>query len=401
MKQKKILLLGGLRYLLPVIKTAKEMGLYVITCDYLPDNYAHRYADEYAYASVIDKEAVLEVARSNRVDGIISFACDAGVTSAAYAAEKLGLPSVGSYESVSILQNKCKFREFLRTNGFAVPRALGFRSKNEMKDCADQLSFPFIVKPADCAGSKGVTIVDNQRELSMAVESALGFSHSGEFILEEYIESVGCSSDSDCFLVDGVFKYVSFSDQLFDKSAVNPFTPAGYNWPAAMEAAHQENLVSELNRLAELLKLKTSIFNVETRIGSDGKCYIMEAAPRGGGNRIAEIIKYGTGLDLIGSVLRTAIGENPSSIEQCGFKGCWSEIILHANSAGAFKELFISDALKSFVVETDLWVSPGDAVNAFTGANQTVGTVVLRFDSHDRQLDVMNNIQDYVRVVVS
>ena len=57
-KQKKILLLGGLRYLLPVIKAAHDLGYYVITCDYLPDNIAHKYADEYHNVSIIDKEAV-------------------------------------------------------------------------------------------------------------------------------------------------------------------------------------------------------------------------------------------------------------------------------------------------------------------------------------------------------
>ena len=44
---KKILLLGGLRYLIPVIKTANELGYYVITCDYLTNNIAHQYSDEY------------------------------------------------------------------------------------------------------------------------------------------------------------------------------------------------------------------------------------------------------------------------------------------------------------------------------------------------------------------
>ena len=101
--QKRLLLLGGSRYLLPVIEAAKGMGIYTITCDYLPDNIAHKYSDEYCNVSIIDKEAVLEAAKQLNVDGIMSFACDPGVVTAAYVAEKLGLPSCGSYESVSIL----------------------------------------------------------------------------------------------------------------------------------------------------------------------------------------------------------------------------------------------------------------------------------------------------------
>ena len=120
---KTLLLLGGARYALPVIESAHELGARVVTCDYLPDNYAHRFSDGYINASIIDKDAVLAAAREIGADGIMSFAADPGVTSAAYAAEKLGLPFQGSFESVSILQDKNRFRSFLRENGFNCHRS--------------------------------------------------------------------------------------------------------------------------------------------------------------------------------------------------------------------------------------------------------------------------------------
>lgn len=70
------MLLGGLRYLLPVIKAAHKLGYYVITCDYLPNNIAHKYSDEYVNVSIIDKEAVLKAAQEKQIDGIMSFAVD-------------------------------------------------------------------------------------------------------------------------------------------------------------------------------------------------------------------------------------------------------------------------------------------------------------------------------------
>ena len=85
---KKLLLLGGAQYLLPVIEEAHKLGLYVITCDYLPDNIAHKHSDEYRNVSIIDKDAVLSTARELGIDGIMSFACDPGVVTAAYVAEK-------------------------------------------------------------------------------------------------------------------------------------------------------------------------------------------------------------------------------------------------------------------------------------------------------------------------
>lgn len=72
---KKILLLGGSRYLLPVIKSAHELGLYVITWDYFPDNIAYKYSDEYVNVSIIDKEAVLEAAKSLNLMALCFYCC--------------------------------------------------------------------------------------------------------------------------------------------------------------------------------------------------------------------------------------------------------------------------------------------------------------------------------------
>lgn len=55
----------------------------MITCDYLPSNIAHQYADEYHNVSIIDKEAVLTLAKELQIDGIMSFAVDPVVMTAA------------------------------------------------------------------------------------------------------------------------------------------------------------------------------------------------------------------------------------------------------------------------------------------------------------------------------
>ena len=72
-KQKKIMLLGGIHYLLPVIKAAHEQGYYVITADNIPGNIAHKYSDEFCNVSIVDKDAVLLEAQKHNIDGIISF----------------------------------------------------------------------------------------------------------------------------------------------------------------------------------------------------------------------------------------------------------------------------------------------------------------------------------------
>lgn len=392
------MILGGTRYALPVIEAAHNLGCYVITCDYLPDNIAHKYSDEYCDVSIIDKDAVLEAAQKLKIDGIMSFACDPGVVTAAYAAEKMGLPSVGSYEAVSILQNKSLFRAFLTEHGFNVPTAKGYKSIDDALQDVDIFHWPVIVKPTDSAGSKGVTKVEDSSKLKESIEYALSFSRCREFIIEDFLQQVGYSSDTDSFSVDGELKVVSFNCQLFDKNAENPYTPAAYSWPASISDEHQKELTSEIQRLITLLGLKSSIYNIETRECIDGKAYIMECSPRGGGNRLAEMLRYSTGIDLVTNSVRAAIGEPCIDVRQKPYNGAWAEIILHGEKAGTFKELWISDEIRENLVERDLWIEPGAIVGGFSAANEAIGTLVLRFETQERLRDVLSNQDRYFKV---
>ncbi len=397
---KKVLLLGGSRYLLPVIKAVHNLGYWAITCDYLPDNIAHKYSDEYYNVSIIDKDAVLELAKKLKIDGIMSFACDPGVITAAYVAEKMGLPSCGSYEAVSILQNKGKFRKFLTENGFNVPKAKGYTSIDEALQDTEFFNWPVIVKPTDSAGSKGVTRVDDPKDLKKSIEYALSFSHCNQFIVEDFIEKKGYSSDTDCFSVDGELKFVSFSSQRFDEGAENPYTPSAYSWPSSISEQNQKELTSEIQRLLKLLNMKTSIYNVETREATNGKPYIMEVSPRGGGNRLAEMLRYATGVDLITNAVRAAVGVPIEDVEQKSYNGCWAEVVLHSDKVGIFERLWVSDEIKSNVVECDLWISKGDKVGGFSAANEAIGTLVLKFDTFECLDTVMNDIDKYVKIIL-
>ena len=397
---KKLMILGGARYALPVIKAAHELDAYVITADYLPDNIAHQYSDEYCNVSITDREATLEAARERGIDGVISFACDPGVVTAAYIAEKMGLPSVGSFEAVSILQNKGRFRAFLTEHGFNVPTAKGYTGMEEALQDTERFHWPVIVKPTDSAGSKGVSRVDDPAELKAAIEYALSFSRGKEFIVEDFITQHGFSSDTDCFSVDGELRFVSFNCQRFDARAENPYTPAAYSWPSSMTQEHQAELTKEIQRLITLLQLGTSIYNIETREGTDGRAYIMECSPRGGGNRLAECLEYATGVKLVENAVRAALGMPTAGVEQRPYNGCWAEVILHSDRLGVFDSLWIDDSIADAVYERDLWIEPGTPVGGFSAANKAIGTLVLRFETQERLQTVMNDIENYCKVVL-
>ena len=393
------MLLGGIHYLLPVIKAAHEQGYYVITADYLPDNIAHKYSDEFVNVSIVDKEAVLAEAQKRQIDGIISFGVDPGVEAAAYVQEQMHLPSMGPYESVRILQNKDLFRAFLRDNGFNVPEARGYSSVEDALMDTERLHFPIIVKPTDSAGSKGITRVDSLDHYEAAVRFAFSKSIKGNIIVEQYLEKVGCSSDTDCFLQDGKFKFMSYNAQRFDADAANPYAPSAYTWPSTF-SEHEAYLTSELQRLMDLLHMRTSVFNIETRIATDGKPYIMECTPRGGGNRLCEMLRYATGVDMITAQVRAAVGDSLEGVEQKNYNGHWAEIILHAPQAGRFAKIEIAESLPAEVVERDLWVKEGDRVESFRGANDAIGTLVLRFDSKEEMEYAISHQQEWLCIIL-
>lgn len=393
------MLLGGLRYLLPVIEEAHKLGVHVITADYLPDNIAHKYSDEYCNVSIIDKEAVLKAARELQIDGILSHAVDPGVVSAAYVAEQMGLPFQCSYKAACILQDKSLFRQFLAENGFNCPHAKGYSNAEDALKDADYFTWPVIVKPVDSAGSKGVTKVENPKDLPTAIETALASSISKHFIIEDFLDLDGYQSSADIFTVNGKLVYPTYSDQLFDKEAANPYTPAIEIWPASMAQNHQDELTRELQRLFTLLGVKSGIYNVESRVCTNGKAYIMEVSPRGGGNRIAELQDMATGQGLIRNEILKALDMPMDDITTPVYEGVWCNYILHSDKAGILESIDIDEKFqKKHIYSIGLTKQPGDDVEVFMGANQSLGTLFLRFDTRKELDEALENKDKWLKI---
>jgi len=401
--QKKLMLLGGIRYLIPAIEAAHKHGYHVITVDYLPNNIAHKYSDEYHNLSILEKDKVkvLKLAQELQIDGILSYAVDPGVVAASYVAEKMGLPFTCSYESACIMQDKSKFRQFLTENGFNVPNAKGYcKAEDALKDI-DFFNWPVIVKPVDSAGSKGVTRVDDPMDLKAAIAHALEESHNGHYIVEDFLELQGYQSSADCFSVDGELVYADYSDQLFDKNAENPYTPAIEIWPASMPQGHQDYLTNEIQRLLRLLHCGTGLYNIESRVCKNGKPYIMEVSPRAGGNRIAELQRIGTGIDLIEAEVQKAVGENVNGIKMPQYEGLYVNYIVHSNQDGVFVNAILDEQFKKdHVIEAEIRVNAGDRVETFKGANNAIGTLFLHFDNRQQMDEALANQDDWLKVVV-
>ena len=396
---KKVLLLGGSHFQVPSVKCAKRLGYYTITCDYLPDNPGHKYADEYYNVSTTDKEAVLKLAKDLQIDGIVCYASDPAAPTAAYVAEQMGLPGQ-PYKSVEILANKDLFRKFLTDNGFNVPRARGFVAKEDAKVDWNNFKKPVMVKPVDSSGSKGVSKIAKIEELDKAIDYALSFSRCKRFIVEEYIEKSGYQVDGDGFSVDGKLVFYAFGNQHNDLQC-NPYVPAGISLPYHKTLSEQQRLVDQIQRVFDLLHLRSGAYNFEARYDENGVPYILEIGPRNGGNLIPQIIKYATGVDMVEYTIKAAMGEDLSNLKQVQSDKFVASYIIHSKKDGILKGVVLDEELKSKnVLEFDMIVSNESKVEKFNGSNGTLGTMILKFDSMEEMLYKMDNMDNYVKVIV-
>lgn len=76
--------------------------------------------------------------------------------------------------------------------------------------------------------------------------------------------------------------------------------------------------------------MKTEIYNLESCVANNGKPYIMEVSPRGGGCKIVELQRLAYGVDLIEAEVRKAVGLPLEEIKQINCDGYWCEMIVHA-----------------------------------------------------------------------
>ena len=397
---KKLLMLGGSYLQIPAIKKARELGHYVITCDYLEDNPGHQFAHEYYNVSTTDKEAVLKLAKKLKIDGIVCYVVDSGAATVAYVAEKLGLPSYSS-KSIDILTNKDKFRQFQQENGFNIPRARGYSSYEEAEVDFQNFKMPVMIKPVDSSGSKGISKIDNIGLLKEKVSNALNHSRAKRFLIEEYIENHGPHVGGDGFCVNGKLVFRCFSNEYFSNDRLNPFVSINATWPYVMPERIQNKIHDEIQRVLSLLNMQIGALNFDIRVDGEENVYIIEMAPRNGGDWNPHVIQYATGVDLIEYTIKAALGEDCSDLKMIDPKGYWASHVLNSQNNGVLKAIEIEEEFKkNNIVEFDFVVNKGERIYALSGSHEKVGIMILKFASMNEMDNKMNNIENLVKVIV-
>lgn len=395
--KKKILFLGAAPTQVPPLQYARSQGHYIITCDYLPDNPGHKLADASYNVSTTDKEAVLALALQHRIDGVVAYASDPAAPTAAYVAERMSLPG-NPYQSVLTLARKDLFRSFLKEHGFNVPNSESFYDRERARSWLNEIGVPAFIKPVDSSGSKGVTRLNQVCHFDEAFDHALVYSREKKVVVEQEIIRSKYQVAGDGFIVDGKLVFRSWADEHFDKFC-NGLVPIGQTFPTSQPEKLLDVAHSESQRLLTLLSMKTGALNFDYVFSEDGRFYFLELGPRNGGCLIPEVIRYANNIDLIKYTVDASIGKPCDGLKMQPTNGFWSSYMVHAIKDGVFNELWMSERIKTKIVEQDIYVKKGQNVKKYLGSNDTLGSMILKFDSMEEMLSIIDNMERDIRVI--
>lgn len=393
---KTLLLLGGSAQQVVAIETAKRLGYRTVLCDFLPDNPGQYTADKFYPVSTTDREAVLEVAKKEKVDGVLAYASDPAAPTAAYVAESLGLPTNPS-SAVETLCNKDLFRDFLRENGFNTPVSKGYRNAEAVSADIPMFHLPVIVKPVDSSGSKGATVLHSWEGLDKALAFAFSFSRAHRIIVEEFIEKkhpylIG----GDIFVSDGKVILWGLLNCHRDER-VNPLVPVGKSYPLLLEQSDVLQIQETLQNMIDKLGIRFGSMNVELVIDKNDRVWPIDVGPRAGGNMIPDLLGRIFGVDLVSMAVQSAMGE-PLQFEAKEPSGYYATHNLHSIRDGTYKQILFSDELKSYLKKICLYKKPGDRVERFDNASKCLGIIFMEFPHAGVANRIMDNIEKYIDV---
>jgi biotin carboxylase len=300
-----VLFVGAGRHQRRALRRVGELGATIIAVDRNPDAPGFAHADVSEVVDFGDVAAVAEVGRRHSVDGVMTFAADRAVPVVAGVAETLGLPGIGT-ETAHLMTNKIAMRRRLAEAGVPQPRFAALRHIREVPAAADAVGFPAVLKPADSAGQRGLSLVASIDDIEGHLHAALAQSTEEEAIVESY--HPGLEVNGLLVARGGDVTVVTLSDRR---------RPAGMGFGVAVAHIYPSTLfgdaLAEVERVGRstihAFGLRDGIAYPQVIRGDDGVARLIEVAARIPAGQMDSVARYGVGVDLIEIALRQALGE--------------------------------------------------------------------------------------------
>ena len=398
--KKKLLLLGGSHAEIPLIKAAKELGWYVITTGNNRDGLGHPYADKTVFADFSNKEAMLELARTEGVQAVCSGCNDFALLSTVYVCEKLGIPGHDSYATSLEIHHKDKYRALATRLGIPTPSAKVVHNETEFEQAIATLEFPIIVKPVDLTGGKGIHRAANAIEAREAYKNATSRTREDHIVVEEFVQ--GTNHGFSAMLVKGKVAF-AFADN--EQYYINKYLVSGANTPSTTQNASLAKLREYSERIARELHLVDGILHIQYIEKADGTPFIIEICRRPPGDLYIKFVKYATGIDYPKFIVMAETGMDISDITDSPTQGFWLRHCVMSDReadengcSGIVRDVSFAPEIQKNIVEKFLWFKPGETIT--DKLLYKAGIVFFKFDTLEEMTDKTARMTDLVKIVI-
>ena len=250
------------------------------------------YADVCYQVSTTDIDGVLNVAAEFQPDGVFTLATDMPVRTAAVCASELGLLGI-SVDTAWKATDKGKMMECLKKHQIPAPWFRVVSSEEELNQLKQSISYPCVIKPVDSAGSRGVILVHQEKDLEQGFHYSKSASQKGTVIIEEYLRGHEVSVET--MTIKGQTHVLAITD----KETTGPphFVEIGHTQPSILDSETKSRVEAVARSAVEAIGIDIGPAHVEIMVTEDGP-KIIELGARLGGDFIAtHLIPLSTGLD--------------------------------------------------------------------------------------------------------
>lgn len=381
--KKKLMILGASILQVPAILKAKEMGIEVIAVDMNKNAIGFGAADICLDISTIDIKNIVTAAKNHKIDGIITLASDMPVRSVAAVAKELGLAGI-SVETAWKATNKALMRQCLKEHKVPIPKFFTVKNMEQYKQAVSSINGPFIVKPADNSGSRGVIMVnksDDIESINYALEYSKRFSRCGDIVVEEYMKGPEVSVET--ISIDGSVYVIQITDKL--TTGAPYFVETGHSQPSRLSSHIKDKIKEVAISAVNAIGIINGPSHTEIIVTDEGPKIVELGARLGGDNIASHLVPLSTGLDLVECSIKIALGLKADIAIK---HNCGSAIKYFVLAKGRITDISgIEDAEQiSGVKQISILRKVGDYVTDIKSSSDRIGFVIAQADNAESAL---------------
>ena len=315
--KKKLAILGASEPHLPLYKKAREMGLETYCIAWSKGAFCKDYADHFCDISIVDFQAVAEMCKQERIDGVVANALELAVPTLAYLHDNCGLNG-NSMQTAKWATNKIEMRKRVSETQACPQPSFLIVGPNDVPTVDH---YPVIVKPSDSSASRGITVARCSDDLESAVYRARENSKSKVILVEQLIEGVEVSVESISY--KGKHYLLTITDK--ETTGKPYFVEIAHHQPSLLKGEIQQRISEYNTKLLDALQINNSASHAEFKIDKNGEVYLMEVGARGGGGWISyKLVELSTGYDYIKGMIQVALEEFEEPVIHVGqFSGIY------------------------------------------------------------------------------